>query len=72
MLKSDPEISTEFRGVDSITFGVFGKGELSEIEEETGCKIFERRENRKGYSFKTLIPNEKRKFSYGPSRLRRE
>lgn len=38
MLKSDPEISTEFRGVDSITFGVFGNGGPSEIEE--GSKVW--------------------------------
>lgn len=40
MLKSDPEISTEFRGVDSITFGVFGNGGPSEIDEETGSKVW--------------------------------
>lgn len=40
MLKSDPEISTEFKGVDSITFGVFGNGGPNEVEEDTGCKIW--------------------------------
>ena len=39
-LKSNPGISTKLRGVDSITFDVFGNGGPRKIEEETGSKIW--------------------------------
>jgi len=40
MMKTDSEIKTEFKGIDSTSFGVFGNGGPSEIEEETGTEVW--------------------------------
>eukprot|EP00537_Pseudo-nitzschia_pungens_P010801 CAMPEP_0172387096 /NCGR_PEP_ID=MMETSP1061-20121228/4490_1 /TAXON_ID=37318 /ORGANISM="Pseudo-nitzschia pungens, Strain cf. pungens" /LENGTH=345 /DNA_ID=CAMNT_0013116663 /DNA_START=87 /DNA_END=1124 /DNA_ORIENTATION=- len=40
MMKTDSEIVTEFKGMNSVTFGVFGTGGPSETDKETGEEIW--------------------------------
>lgn len=40
MMKTDSEIITEFMGMNSVTFGAFGTGGPSEIDEETGDEVW--------------------------------
>ena len=40
MMKTDSEIAVEFKGINSVTFGVFGNGGPSEIDEETGDEVW--------------------------------
>jgi hypothetical protein len=40
MMKSESEITTEFKGIESVAFGVLGNKEPSEIDEETGDEVW--------------------------------
>lgn len=40
MMKTDSEIITEFKGMNSVTFGTFGTGGPSETDEETGDEVW--------------------------------
>mmetsp|Transcript_1143 Transcript_1143/g.2575 ORF Transcript_1143/g.2575 Transcript_1143/m.2575 type:complete len:344 (+) Transcript_1143:98-1129(+) len=40
MIKADSKIVAELKGINSVTFGVFGNGGPSETDGETGCEVW--------------------------------
>lgn len=59
MLKTDPEIVTEFKGLGSTAFGVFGNGGPSEIEDDTGCEVWKDVKTLRALLQDTVFPSRK-------------
>lgn len=59
MMETEPEIETEFKGLGSASFGVFGKGGPSELEEETGCQVWKDVKTLRTLLQDTVFPTQK-------------